>query len=343
MDTEQQSKSEQAEGNCSHPPHPLTTTEAQAPQSSQNEPFVLGIDGGGTKTACVIVDKNQSVVAQVRVGSCNRNSVGDEKARENLAEGIANVLRAANCDSSAIAAACLGMAGIDRPAERGLVSGWMETLLPNVPTTIYNDALIAFASGTGGDLCGVAVISGTGMIVYGINHNGQTQRAGGWGPLFGDKGSAYAIGAAALSAIAHATDSLGPQTVLDGALRDYLDLSTSQALIPWAYSDLSWARIADLAAVVTECAQQKDEVASRIIAEAAIDLAAAVEVVVRGLDMLNEPTPIVLSGGNLQPGLFSSLVHQHLNSLIPQAQLTRPSVNPAVGAAILARQSLHKV
>jgi len=302
---------------------------------------VLGIDGGGTKTACVIVDEKQTVLAQVRVGSCNRNSVGDEQAKENLAEGITSVLRAANCPGSAIAAACLGMAGVDRPMERALVNSWMETLLPNTPTTIYNDALIALASGTAGDLYGVAAISGTGMIVYGINRGGQIQRAGGWGPLFGDKGSAYAIGVAALSAIAHATDGLGPATALDGALRDYLDLSTSQALIPWAYSDLSWSRIADLAAVVTECAQQKDEIASRIIAEAAIDLAAAVEVVVRGLDMLNEPTPIVLSGGNLQPGLFSSLVHQHLNSLVPNAQLTRPNVNPAVGAALLAQQSLR--
>ncbi len=342
MDIEQQSSSEQLERNRAHQSPSLSEAERAAIQNSPNATLVLGIDGGGTKTACVIVDEHQTVLAQVRVGSCNRNSVGDEKAKENLAEGIASVLRAANCERSAVNAACLGMAGVDRPVERSLVSSWMETFLPNVPTTIYNDAVIALASGTGGELCGVAVISGTGMIVYGINRNGQVQRAGGWGPLFGDKGSAYAIGAAALSAVAHATDGLGAQTALDGALRDYLDLSTPQALIPWAYSDLSWARIADLSAVVTECAQQKDEVASRIIAEAAIDLAAAVEVVVRGLDMLNEPTPIVLSGGNLQPGLFSSLVHQHLNSLIPHAQPTRPSVNPAVGAAILAHQSLRK-
>ncbi len=341
MDTEQYSKA--AEADAQQMPQSPTPSEApQASNGSLHTHLVLGIDGGGTKTAFVIMDDKQTILAQVRAGSCNRNSVGDEKAKENLALGITNVLRAAGSDSSAIAAACLGMAGVDRPVERTLVSGWLDTLLPTIPATIYNDALIALASGTKGELCGVAAISGTGMIVYGINQAGQVQRAGGWGPLFGDKGSAYAIGSAALAAVAHATDGLGPQTALDGALRDYLDLSTSQALIPWAYSDLSWARIADLAPVVTECAQQKDEVASRIIAEAAIDLAAAVEVVVRGLDLLNAPTPIVLSGGNLQPGLFSSLVHQHLNSLVPQAHLIRPSVEPCIGAALLALQSLSK-
>ncbi|HRW06311.1 MAG TPA: BadF/BadG/BcrA/BcrD ATPase family protein, partial [Caldilineaceae bacterium] len=128
--------------------------------------LVLGIDGGGTKTACVILNAQQTILAQVRVGSCNRNSVGDAQAHANLSQGISSVLQAAGCDRSAIAAACIGMAGIDRPNERALVSGWLDGLLPGVPVTLYNDALIALASGTNGDLCGVAVVSGTGMIVY---------------------------------------------------------------------------------------------------------------------------------------------------------------------------------
>lgn len=325
----------------------IASTEGQQQEmattdNSQKRELVIGIDGGGTKTACVILNSQGTILAQVRVGSCNRNSVGEEKARENLAQGINSALQAAGCDRNAIAGACIGMAGVDRPNERSTVSEWLDSLLPDVSVSIYNDALIALASGTNGDLCGVAVISGTGMIVYGINRAGQVQRAGGWGPLFGDRGSGYALGAAALTAIANATDGLGPATALDGALRDYLDLSTAQALIPWAYGDLSWARIAQLAPVVIECAKQKDPVASSIVDEAAVDLAAAVELVVRGLGMLTEPAPIVLSGGNLAPGLYSSLVQQHIHSLIPQAQMIRPAIEPAVGAAQLALKALHQ-
>ena len=304
--------------------------------------YVIGIDGGGTKTACIVMDQKQKIIGQARTGSSNRNSVGNDVAQTNLFKAIEEALHAAGCQLHEIGAICLGMAGVDRLQERTLVNGWLERLLPNVPILLYNDALIALASGTGGDLCGLAVISGTGMIVYGINRSGQIQRTGGWGPLFGDKGSGYAIGAAALAAVANATDGLGPPTALDGALRDYLDLSTPQALIHWAYSDLSWARIAELAPLVAEVAQQKDPVATRIIEEAAIDLAAAVEVVVRGLDLLNTPTPIVLSGGNFLPGLFSTLVSQHLHSLTPNAQLMRPSVEPAAGAALLALNHFKK-
>jgi N-acetylglucosamine kinase-like BadF-type ATPase len=188
--------------------------------SQQQEEFVMGIDGGGTKTLCVILDKRKTVIGQGRAGSCNRNSVGDETARTNLTRAVQDALAAAGLPNAAINAVCIGSAGVDRPAERTLVNGWLAELFPGVPMLIHNDALIALAAGTGGEPYGVVVISGTGMIVYGVDANGQSRRAGGWGPLFGDKGSGYAIGAAALTAIAQAADGLGLPTALEGALRD---------------------------------------------------------------------------------------------------------------------------
>jgi len=304
--------------------------------------YVLGIDGGGTKTACVILDHRKNVIGQGRAASSNRNSVGDEVARAHVTRAIHDALAAANLQTSDIQAMCAGMAGVDRPLERSIIHGWFTELFPGIPVLIHNDALIALASGTGGELYGVVVISGTGMIVYGIDANGQTRRAGGWGPLFNDKGSSYAIGSAALAAIAQAVDGMGPTTTLEGALLDYLDLNMPQALISWAYSDLSWAHIAELGPLVVECAQQGDGVALAIIEEAAVDLAAAVEHVVRNLNLLNEPISIVLSGGNLLPGFFSGLVSQHLHSLIPKAQLVRPNITPAIGAALLALNHLQK-
>ncbi|MBX3012920.1 MAG: hypothetical protein KF832_15500 [Caldilineaceae bacterium] len=311
-------------------------------ERQHSEEYAIGIDGGGTKTACVVINGQKTILGQGRAGSSNRNSVGDEAAHANLARAIQDALAAAGLTAAEISAVCAGMAGVDRPQERALVSGWFQELFPGVPPLIYNDALIALAAGTGGDLYGAVVVSGTGMLVYGVDANGQTRRAGGWGPLFQDKGSGYAIGTAALAAIAQAVDGLGPATSLEGALLDYLDLSTPQALISWAYSDLSWARIAELGPLVVECAQQHDPVATGIIEEAAVDLAAAVEHVVRTLNLLNEPISIVLAGGNLGSGLFGSLVSQHLHTLIPKAQLVRPTVEPAMGAALLALHHLQK-
>lgn len=311
-------------------------------ESQQGGGYVVGVDGGGTKTLCVVLDPRKHVIGQGRASSSNRNSVGDEAARANLTRAVNDALTAAGLQHREVGAVCAGIAGADRPMERSIVTGWFNELFPGIPTLIYNDALIALASGTGGEQYGVVVISGTGMIVYGVDANGQMRRAGGWGPIFGDKGSGYAIGTAALAAIANAADGLGPPTALEGALLDYLDLNSPQALIPWAYSDLSWARIAELSPLVVECAQQNDPVAVAIIEEAAVDLAAAVEHVVRNLNLLNEPISIVLSGGNLGVGFFGSLVSQHLHTLVPKAQLVRPNVEPVVGAALLAFNHLQK-
>ena len=94
--------------------------------------------------------------------------------------------------------------------------GWRE-LLPDVPALIHNDAVIALASGTGGQLYGVVLISGTGMIAMGFNRAGERRRAGGWGALLGDGGSGYAIGAAVLRAVTWAADGRGPATSLTSA------------------------------------------------------------------------------------------------------------------------------
>ncbi len=298
--------------------------------------IVLGVDGGGTKTSCVAVDRQGKVVGQGRAASSNRNSVGDDQARANLYQAMAEALQQATGHAQAVMAICLGMAGVDRAPERALVTSWVEQRLPGVPILLYNDALIALAAGAAGDLYGVVVISGTGMIVYGVNQAGKQQRAGGWGALLGDHGSGYAIAIAALTAIANATDNLGPPTALQPLLLDHLHVATPQALIGWAYSDITWSRFAALAALVVQCATAGDTVAQQIIEQAAIDLAAAVAAVAQGLDMANEAFPLVQAGGNLRPGLLSDRLGAHLTLIVPQASLIYPQIEPALGAALLA-------
>lgn len=298
--------------------------------------IILGVDGGGTNTRCVAIDLQGSVVGEGRAASSNRNSVGDDHARANLYQAIAEALQQAGCQPQAVIAICLGMAGVDRAPERALVSSWVTQWLPGVPMRLHNDALIALAAGTAGRLYGLVVISGTGMIVYGVNGAGKQQRAGGWGALLGDRGSGYAIAIAALTAIANATDNLGPSTALQPHILAHLHLATPQALIGWVYSDITWSRFAALAPLVVQCAAEGDAVAQQIIEQAAIDLATAVTAVVQSLGMANEAFPLVLAGGNLRPGLLSDRLRAHLALVVPQASLLHPQIEPALGAALLA-------
>jgi len=298
--------------------------------------IVLGVDGGGSKTSCVAIDRQGNLVGEGRAASSNRNSVGEDLARANLYQAITEALQQAGGQPAAVIAICLGMAGVDRAPERILVTGWVAQWLPGVPLLLHNDALIALAAGTAGHLYGIVVISGTGMIVYGVNGAGKQQRAGGWGALLGDRGSGYALAIAALTAIANAADKLGPPTALQPRILEHLGLATPQALIGWTYGDVTWSRFAALAPLVVQCAAEADPVARQIIEQAAVDLAAAVVAVVQGLGMANETFPLVLAGGNLRPGLLSDRLCAHLTQLVPQANLIHPQIEPALGAALLA-------
>src|SRR5690606_34967862 len=153
--------------------------------------LVMGIDGGATKTIAVVVDKHREMCGRSQSGPTNWNSVGLEKARDNLRQAIRGALAKAGRKPDEINAVCVGASGVDRPHDRAQLAGWLRELFPSTMLAVHNDAVIALASGTGGDVYGVVLISGTGMIVYGFDRMGHRQRAGGWGALLGDPGSGY--------------------------------------------------------------------------------------------------------------------------------------------------------
>ncbi|MEZ4710438.1 MAG: BadF/BadG/BcrA/BcrD ATPase family protein [Caldilineaceae bacterium] len=305
------------------------------PNSSPTSLY-LGLDGGGTQTRCVAMNADAQIVGRARSGSSNRNSVGDATAQANVAAAIDDALAAAGAVKANVAAVCLGMSGVGRPADRALVAGWIDAILPGIPAAIYNDAIIALASGTRGRLFGIVIVSGTGMIVYGFAENGDEARAGGWGPLLGDEGGGYAIGAAVLKAVTAAVDDRGPQTALQPALLQHLGLTQPSDLVAWAYAETGWDRIAQLAMLAADCATQGDSVAKAILDQAAADLAVAAEAVARRLNLIDAAFPLVLSGGNLRPGPLFEQLRQKLAIGLPTAQIRTPQVEPAEAAALLA-------
>ncbi|XP_071721067.1 uncharacterized protein [Rutidosis leptorrhynchoides] len=132
--------------------------------------------------------------------------------------------------------------------------------------------------------------------------------------------------------------------MLTDSILKSLSLSSPDELIGWTYADPSWARIAALVPVVVTCAEAGDGVANKILNDAVAELALTVKAVVQRLGLCgqdgNSEFPIVLVGGVLvaanQKWDIGHKVADRLTNTYPGAFPVWPTVEPAVGAALLA-------
>ena len=169
---------------------------------------------------------------------------------------------------------------------------------------VGNDALPALRAGAD-RLQGIVLIAGTGSICYGADGAGRVVRTGGWGGLFGDEGSGFAIGRAALQAVAQSSDGRRAPTVLIDHVLEHLGLHEPDELIPWAYGlppERQKSAVAALAPVVFAAVETGCDPARKIVEAAATDLRRHIEAVLVMLgSSLPRPTAVVLSGGVLRP------------------------------------------
>ena len=184
--------------------------------------FFLGIDGGQTATKSILADASARVLGVGRGGPAIhlKDGATREHARRVLYEAIHGALGKAGLpDTTEIACAFLGFSGVSGP-EAPAAKTYCEVVQEQFAVRsifIDHDARTALA-GAIPSMTGVIAIAGTGSIAFAMNARGASARAGGWGYLLGDPGSAYEIGRQALAAVALAHDGAGPSTMLSSLL-----------------------------------------------------------------------------------------------------------------------------
>lgn len=303
--------------------------------ASMADQYVIGIDAGGTKTVGLLADASGQIVTKARGAGANL-VVHGELAVEKVLYQIIEDLEA----PGPVGAICLGMAGVDRPEEKELMHGVLRRLGMRRAVRIVPDALVALVAGAPEGV-GIVVVAGTGSIAYGVDPRGKTARAGGWGYLLGDEGSAFWLGHAAIRLGIRAADGRGPATTLFDRIADTLDLDVPDGLVKWFYDqELSRHRVAELASLVEEAANDGDDGASALLDQAAQHLARAGRSVARQLEF-SEPFPCVQAGGVFKacPSLYARL--EAILDL-PQARPIRLEGEPAQGAVTLALALLDK-
>src|SRR5690606_36354101 len=149
-------------------------------------------------------------ISEARGGGANLQASGELTVEKVLHQVMDEALGDRDIRPDAI---CLGIAGVDRPADAEAIHGIMRRIGFKTPVVVVNDALVALTAGAG-EGAGLVIIAGTGSIAYGREGEGRAARAGGWGYLLGDEGGGFWIGRAALSAVVRQFDGRGPATRL---------------------------------------------------------------------------------------------------------------------------------
>jgi N-acetylglucosamine kinase-like BadF-type ATPase len=259
------------------------------------QPYYLGLDGGQSSTTALIGDETGRVLGVGRAGPCNHAAAGEGR-RKFIAAITQSVILASKSaglvDPPMFEAACLGLSGgPDDKADLAKETIQAERYL------IIHDAHIALAGATGGEP-GIIVIAGTGSMVFGRNAADTTARAGGWGYIFGDEGSAFDLVRHALRAVLRNEEGWGPPTALRGALLDATGSSDGNQLLHLLYGDeYPRHRVAGWAELVDQAARAGDAVARDILGSAAQSLATLTAAVRRQLFEESEQVNVCYSGG----------------------------------------------
>ena len=300
---------------------------------------VLGIDAGGTKTVCLLANAEGQILAESRGGGANLQASGELEVEKVLPGVMENAIGDREVRPDAV---CLGIAGVDRPADAEAVRGIMRRLGFKSRTLIVNDALVALVAGVGDDP-GVVLIAGTGSIAYGRDASGRAARSGGWGYLLGDEGGGFWIGRSALAAVVRQFDGRGPATMLTDLVLAEMRLASPTELIHAIYDKgLQRRAIAGIAAVVQRAADAGDAIASEILTRAGAELTAAAASVIGRLGMRGDVFRTVLAGGIFHaiPALVAD-VQARLSEVAPRSEMQLLDVEPAVGAVRLALAAAH--
>lgn len=272
---------------------------------------VLGLDSGGTKTVAVVIDRSGKVTTQASGEGLDPTGPGDWEAR----------LRQIVAPLGPVSAAVLGL---PLHGEQAAISNRQRVLaraLLGDRALVLNDVEVAFDGALGGQ-DGVLVLAGTGAMAWARGPLG-VHRVGGWGPAFGDEGSAHWIGREALSVVSQQLDGRTPSTSFETALLAMMGLAATD-LAGWA-DDAPRARIASVAKHVATLAAVRMAEAKDIMHRAADHLGRLGLTAAR----LSGATPWSYAGGVFaDAGLRTAVVAQ-------MGSAPMPPVLPPVGGALL--------
>lgn len=294
----------------------------------------VGVDAGGTSTVAAFA--RDGVLVRTASGEAsNPSSRGVGPAARTIAQTIEAGLEGARPDAIFVGAAGAGRESVARDIEAAL-----RERFSGASVRVCDDAYIALrAVVPAGD--GLVLIAGTGSIAY-AERAGRGYRAGGYGYLFGDDGSGFAIGSAAIKLLLRSYEGRAARDAFLETLERELGACSTLDVLQCVYGDPHPVmRVAALAPLVVAAAGSGERAASRIVQTAAHEAAELVKALAKRAELAGTEAPIVFAGGLLQSNsMLSYLLETRLRNDLPTMPIHKGAVEPHLGALAAAERLL---
>jgi N-acetylglucosamine kinase-like BadF-type ATPase len=298
----------------------------------------IGIDGGGSKTKCILLDEKLNVLSQSDGGPSNPLTVGYQDSAHLLFELIRKVSQKFGIEK--ISSITIGIAGGGREKNSNELRRTFIELCENKGVKINSlyvtsDAEVAIEGAFSGKV-GAILIAGTGSIIFAKDKEGNFIRAGGYGKIFGDEGSGFSIGRKGLSAISKNFDGRGKKTILSDVISNEFVINNRDDLIAKVYNEKF--DVAGFAPYLISAAEKGDLICRTILNGEIRDLLHHIKAVKK--NMHETKMKLCLGGGLLSSdNYYSQELRKKIKKTFTDVKLTNADYPPEIGAALLAMKN----
>ncbi len=287
--------------------------------------YIIGVDGGGTKTAAALADINGNVIKTAYGAGCNPNDIGFENSMNNIFSAV----QALNADIKDIAAIFCGIAGITAADYSQKANARLKEMFPNAKSEALHDGInVIYSAFPESD--GAIVICGTGSSCF-MKKGKEIIRIGGYGK-FDCAGNGYEIGK---SAIAHALkcgDGREEKGVLYELVAQKIGAAPLEKLTDLISADKKY--IASFAKLVFDAYKEGDIHAAWILENQLEYIGGLIN---RACEIYGRPVPVCMAGGI---GTQSAAIDIIRKYLIHNTSLSVIQTEPVYGAVAKAKEIL---
>ncbi len=300
--------------------------------------YFIGVDGGGTCSKAVLMDRNCGIRRRAQGDCLNYYSIEISSAKAHFRALMEELIK--DDDPDLVNGVFIGMSALDAEEAPERAADFLGDLFPNARVFMNSDLYIALMGYTLGEP-GLMVVSGTGAMAVALGADGKEYVAGGYGYLLGDQGSAYTIAVDALRSALLAFEGITPGTLLQGEMMSYFELAEHRQLIDVVYASPNPRKLlSSFAQRVSVAAAAGDQKAVDILRQNAKSLADMADALISraglsGIDRIGVYGSVFLNDPIIRRHFAQCLLKRYPNIVVET-----PDILPEDGAAIMAMRRL---